>query len=751
MKKPLIKLIPLLAKGMVPTTAVASGLFASVALGGPGDLDPEFADVGRLGPLLDLDGPAWSLALDDNGILLAGGDFDWICEDHYCDWLPIGFEATNFVSRLTDGGSIDLSFDAAKLEDVQVLDVALQPDGKVVAVGQRVSSTSLEQHLLVFRLQREGPLDGTFGVGGVVELSAAEFGDENVGISLALDPDGRIVVAGIRVSSGGIVLRLLSNGALDNSFGSSGVFVGPFGSGRHYSDHASDVHIIRAGGGYRIASGDGNCNVVAVTASGELDNSFGTGGIAPVAAQSGAWRSCSTISAYPDGRLLVAGSADGHGFAVRLFASGAEDPDFVVDEVGDAFTDATALAIADDASVLIAGTGVNGAAIMRLQADGTLDALFGIAGKTTIDLPSENGTRTLVHDMAVRTDGSVLAAGGDHWSDRPFVVRLLGADGSSAPGVLGVTQQGVVETVEQAQEVVASVRRTGGSSGSVSVAYQTVAEGSRAATGGEDYVDVSGHLYWADGDTAEQQIRVRILANDPVEEFEFFSLMLSDVQGGAGLGTRNATFEILADGNPAGQFAIEPASLVVAEGQSATVNVLRPFYSAGAVSVTLSPIAGTATAGDDFAPEPVAVSWADGDSSQKLVEFVVHDDTIQESSESFTVELSNPTGGGVIGPQSSVTIMISASDQPAPPPPPPPLDRGGGGGTTGLITLLLLGAAKLLRWARISAWLAARNSSHWAPSARTAFREAVVRGGRPRIWTHRQIRTEPATNLGRTP
>ena len=135
-----------------------------------------------------------------------------------------------------------------------------------------------------------------------------------------------------------------------------------------------------------------------------------------------------------------------------------------------------------------------------------------------------------------------------------------------------------------------------------------------------------------------------ILANDPVEEFEFFSLMLSDVQGGAGLGTRNGTIEILADGSPAGQFAIEPSSLLVAEGQSATVSVLRPYYSAGAVSVTLSPIAGTATAGDDFAPEPVTVAWADGDSSRKLVEFAIPDDTSQEASESFTVELQIQPG-----------------------------------------------------------------------------------------------------------
>ena len=45
MKKPLVKLIPLLARCAAPATAIASCLFAPVALGGPGDLDPAFADV----------------------------------------------------------------------------------------------------------------------------------------------------------------------------------------------------------------------------------------------------------------------------------------------------------------------------------------------------------------------------------------------------------------------------------------------------------------------------------------------------------------------------------------------------------------------------------------------------------------------------------------------------------------------------------------------------------------------------------
>jgi hypothetical protein len=51
MNNTLAKMIPLLARGIAPTAALASGLMSPLALGASGDLDPTFADMGRLGPL----------------------------------------------------------------------------------------------------------------------------------------------------------------------------------------------------------------------------------------------------------------------------------------------------------------------------------------------------------------------------------------------------------------------------------------------------------------------------------------------------------------------------------------------------------------------------------------------------------------------------------------------------------------------------------------------------------------------------
>ncbi len=98
-RKPLAELIPLLAKSIGSTSAVATGLLAPVALGASGDLDPEFADLGRLGPIAELEGAAgrsrrstmkaycWAAAMQKS-----------TCRWYYC-WYDFEFEASNFAAR----------------------------------------------------------------------------------------------------------------------------------------------------------------------------------------------------------------------------------------------------------------------------------------------------------------------------------------------------------------------------------------------------------------------------------------------------------------------------------------------------------------------------------------------------------------------------------------------------------------------------------------------------------------------------
>src|SRR5947208_3347878 len=76
--------------------------------------------------------------------------------------------------------------------DVVVRGVALQPDGKLVVVGETVSADSVQ--LLLARFDAGGTIDTAFGSGGTVDPTP--LGDA-AGKAVALQPNGKIVVAGV--------------------------------------------------------------------------------------------------------------------------------------------------------------------------------------------------------------------------------------------------------------------------------------------------------------------------------------------------------------------------------------------------------------------------------------------------------------------------------------------------------------------------------------------------------------------------
>jgi uncharacterized delta-60 repeat protein len=676
---------------MAPSAGIATGLVAPLALGAPGNLDPGFADHGRI----VLDGEsrsqAWSVeALDDGGVFVAGGEPYFGCNSgfyYYCDF------ADGFASELTAQGELEESFTGAKLNDVEVRDAIRQPDGRIVMAGRRVDRAEpAVQTLTVYRLEASGALDTSFASQGIFELPSDLHGTVHLANSLVLDSDGRIVVSG---ASGVqlIVLRLLADGTLDASFGVGGVFTGPL------HDFESRTFIERTAAGYRVSTtGASQCRIVALTDSGEMDDSFGAGGVAPIQTIQGEATACSAMASQPDGTLLLSGTANDQPFVTRMLTTGAPDPAFAAAAVTDVMTEATAVAVDDSGRILVGGSGEPGLMIRRLDAGGGLDASFGEAGTALVDLPSDNGVQSRINALDVGLDGRLVAAGQvavDYYPyfASPFVVQLLGDGGGDSPGVISVVQP-AVESAE-GEDLIIKVRRTGGKSGSVGVAYATAPGPDNyqfRATAGTDYDTVAGTLTWADGDASEREIAVPIRADDGgPEDKEGFRVVLSDPQGGAGLGTKNALAYVLPDGTRAGQFALEVYNPDLSEPGLAQVYVYRNYFSDGAVSVTVTPVAGTASA-DDFDATPITLNWADQEGGVQEVQIEIANDGDRESAETFTVELTSPTGGAIVGPRASAQFTIGASD------PVRAITNGnGGGGSTGWLSVLLLGLAELLR------------------------------------------------------
>ncbi len=532
-------------------------------------------------------------------------------------------------------------------------------------------SCSGPRTLVVFRFASDGTLDTAFGTNGVFRLSND---GSSWASSVLLEPDGRIVVAGaayVTVADSSetrlIVLRLLGNGNLDPSFGDQGIYFGPV------VDFSHELRLARTeAGNYRVSgAGPDSCVIAGVTMEGLQDAAFGNAGIRTVMSGGGLPVSCESLDVGPDGKLLVAGSDGERGFAARLLANGAPDPTFTADAVMAAsMTQATSITAIADGKVLVAGVGPNGGSIMRLQASGARDTTFGDDGRTWIDLLSEYGATPLVRDMAIRDDGSVIAAGGDSTSKAPFVVRLVGDAGGTSPGVLSFAGDNAVPLESDGQAIV-RVRRSGGSDGAISVSYQAI--GDSSATADEDFTTTSGTLQWPDGDASEREIVVEVIQDaGPAEIVESFTVKLENAQGGAGLGKYLSTVDIQPDGAPGGQIDIGGADPTSGVESNIQVWLHRSYYFEGRVCVTLTASSETAIAGEDFDGTPNTYCWDDQDAEPKLAEIPIVDDNKSESDETFKVELSNPTGGAIIGTVGSVTLGIAANDEPASPPPPPP-------------------------------------------------------------------------------
>ena len=340
--------------------------------------------------------------------------------------------------------------------------LALQGDGKIVLAGS-VSDASGFQQLVVARFNSDGTPDSSFGSGGRV---ATQFGAGSFPLSganaLALQPDGKIVVAGGASDSSGaqqlLVARFDGNGTPDSSFGGGdGVFRDQLGSNGNPSYlnavAVSDGKIV-VGGLTSDSGGNSRVLVGRLTSSGGWDSSFhGNGRVAQQLGKSGAglaeW--ASSLAIQSDGKIVVGGqAADNNGqvafLVARLTTGGAFDSSFAGDGAlvqqfglgGSPLSRANSVALQPDGSVLAGGdatpaNGNGGFMVARLTSGGGFDSSFGVGGVVAAQLGAGFDASSSVASVALQPDGNVLAGGfstdGDG-DNQVLVTRLSGVSGN---------------------------------------------------------------------------------------------------------------------------------------------------------------------------------------------------------------------------------------------------------------------------------------------------------------------------------
>lgn len=296
--------------------------------------------------------------------------------------------------------------------------MTVQDDGKIIVAG-----TDYASGFVVARFNADGTLDDTFGQDGRVSV---QVGGVDMAQALAVQDDGKIVLAGYTFAEWTwdfAVLRFNSDGSLDTSFDSDGVVVTDFGMS---SDLARDVEIQSDGKivvvGYTEASANRNIAMARYNTDGSLDATFDGDGL--LVSDLGTVRDDAyAVAIQDDGKLVVAGQArqgltDLDFAIIRYNADGTLDTTFgsggktFVDFDGSA-DQASCLAIQADGMIVVGGVakldGNNDFALVRLAADGTLDAGFGTDGRVTTAFAA--GADEMVKDVIVGANGSILAVG----------------------------------------------------------------------------------------------------------------------------------------------------------------------------------------------------------------------------------------------------------------------------------------------------------------------------------------------------
>jgi uncharacterized delta-60 repeat protein len=357
---------------------------------------------------------------------------------------------------------------------------------------------------------------------------------------------------------------------------------------------------------------------VRVTGAGAIDATFGTAGSTLLDFGAGSQSQAYDLAAQSSGELVSVGrvvSSDGEsGVGVaRLSAKGIPDSSFDSDglltlPVNGEFEDVFSVVIQPDDSIVTAGyesaqgAGHFNAVVRRLDPDGVPDAAFGSGGKSIVDFGSES----IFYDAVALADGTIVATGyrltAEFFPD--LILSRLDAAGHLDTG-FGIDGVAVADFGS-------------GDASPYGVGYGLVRQAD------DKYVAVGNNFN---------------TGSMIVTRFD------DDASAPGRVGFTN-TFRSAEETEP-----------------SISYTVRRTGGRSGAVSVSYATTAGEAQPGADFESISGTLSWNDGEADDQTLTIDLIDDSDAESGESFTLSLTDPTGGAVLA-ASQAIAQISNEDGP---------------------------------------------------------------------------------------
>ncbi len=508
-----------------------------------GAVDTSF-DVGQ-GP----NGAVRAIALQPDGAMVIGGSFTRVA----------GVVRGRFA-RLQASGSLDTLFqNAVSGANSDVLGLALQYDGKVIAVGEFTRFNDVTRPRIA-RLNQNGKTDTTinFGQGA------------NQGISVAVIQDDRRIVIGGRFTSFDGEERAYIARIHGGSMSGSGTFQfdAPFYLVDEFEPYAM-VRVFRRGGlfgdvtiGYSTTDGS-------AVAGSDYTNAVGT-------------------LTFPEGETELPV------YIPLINDSLSEDPETVNLSLGTpsagglgVVPNATLIIINDDSglgfanSSILVNEGVAGGrvlvTVLRTGATNEVTTVqYSIRPDGTAtpgeDYTSSSGTLTFRPGESSLTFGVAINDDDLNEATETFTIDLSNVTGNSglrtATTVVSIVDNDFAagrfvfasasyQVTENATNVLLTVLRTNGNTGVASVQYSTT---SGTAAGEEDFGSTTNVLAFADGETSKT-VAIQILEDLLIESPETFVVSLSNPTGGTSLGTLTNTIVTIVD-NDVSQIVAAGSTLV---------------------------------------------------------------------------------------------------------------------------------------------------------------------------------------------
>jgi len=309
--------------------------------------------------------------------------------------------------------------------------LVIQTNGKIIVVG-----TNMETITLV-RYNTGGALDKNFGKNGTV---TADSGSGNTGNAVALQADGKIIIAGT-ANHHMILERYKTNGSTDSSFGNNGkVTNNLFDNGNALAIQSDGKIIVAGDANNSVGNKSGFISVARYNTNGSPDLTFDKDGTVstditdpPEYFGSGY---ATSLAIQSDGKILLAGYnydefPQGGFVVVRYLSNGKPDNRFGTNGQMHKYNYPNddrcySIAVLPDNKILLAGysygqqqgTGFD-FVLLKLKVNGSFDSSFGTNGIVLTDF---DNNQDFGHKVLVQPDGKIIVAG---YADASIVTEFI--------------------------------------------------------------------------------------------------------------------------------------------------------------------------------------------------------------------------------------------------------------------------------------------------------------------------------------